>query len=159
MITQHHCAVLLNKETFEPRYTCTPVQVPSLAVLGHRGHVTDKCRRAPTLSCSYLTAAHVHINDECADLSVLPCCSWCGTCASSSERLYEPATSTKKPIVKLSQAIFVSVVFRHPRSPSAMPAILGPLLALRRCGALAPQREAPTKQNSSTVLNSLGEIQ
>ena len=59
MITQHRCAVLLNKDTLERDYTCTPIQVlcsltySSWAVEGMV--VTGKLRRAPDPSCSYFT--------------------------------------------------------------------------------------------------------
>ena len=68
--TQHHCAVLLNKDTFTRDFTCTPIRVPcslrysSWAVEGVV--VTGKFRRAPDQSCSYFTIANVHINNECA---------------------------------------------------------------------------------------------
>ena len=59
VITQHHCDVLLNKDTFERDYTCTPIQVlcwlrySSWAV--KRMVVIGKFRRAPDPSCSYFT--------------------------------------------------------------------------------------------------------
>ena len=70
VITWHHCAVFLNKDTFEREHTCTPIQVPctlkysSCAVEGMV--VTGKFRKAPDPSCSYLTVANIHINNECA---------------------------------------------------------------------------------------------
>ena len=70
VITQHHCAVLLNKGTSEREYTCTPIQVPcslrysSWAVEGMV--VTGKFHRAPDPSCSHFTVANIHINNECA---------------------------------------------------------------------------------------------
>ena len=82
VITQHHCAVLLNKDTFTRDLSCTPIQVPCLlrysswAVEGMV--VTGKFRKAPDPSCAYLTVANVHIKNEwakrrsvCIDLLVL----------------------------------------------------------------------------------------
>ena len=70
VITQHHCAVLLNKDTFARNVLLTPIQVAcslrysSWAVQGMV--VTGKFRRAPHPSCSYFTVANIHINNECA---------------------------------------------------------------------------------------------
>ena len=70
VITQHHCAVLLKKDTFARDFTCTLIQVPcslmccSWAVEGMA--VTGKFSRAPDPSCSNFTVANVHINNECA---------------------------------------------------------------------------------------------
>ena len=70
VITQHRCAVLLNKDTFTRDFSCTPIQDPcslrysSWAVEGMV--VTGKFRRAPDPSCSYFTVANIHINSECA---------------------------------------------------------------------------------------------
>ena len=70
MITQQHCAVILNKDTFARDFSCTPIQVPcslrylSWAVEGMV--VTGKFRRAPDPSCSYFTVASVHISNEYA---------------------------------------------------------------------------------------------
>ena len=59
VITKHHYAVLLNKDTFERDCTCTPKQVPcSLRYSSwadERMVVTGKFRRAPDPSCSYFT--------------------------------------------------------------------------------------------------------
>ena len=70
LITTHHCALLLNKDTFDNGYTCTSIQVPcshkySSWALEGMG-VTSKFRRTPNPSCSYFTVANVHINNECA---------------------------------------------------------------------------------------------
>ena len=58
VITQHHCAAVLNKDTFAPDFTCTPIQIPcslrysswaaqSMCVLAcSAGRPT---RRAPTI--------------------------------------------------------------------------------------------------------------
>ena len=70
VITQHHRAVLLNKDTFARDVSCTPIQVScslrfsSWAVEGMV--VTGKFRRAPDPSCSYFAVASVHVNKECA---------------------------------------------------------------------------------------------
>ena len=70
VITQHHCAVLLNKDTFTRDFSCTPIRVPcslrqsTWAVEGMV--VTGKFRTAPDQSCSHFTVANVHINNECA---------------------------------------------------------------------------------------------
>ena len=70
MITQHHGAVFLNKDTFARDFTWTPIQAPcslrysSRAVEGMG--VTGKFRRAPDPSCSCFTVANVHINNKCA---------------------------------------------------------------------------------------------
>ena len=70
VVTQHHCAVLFNKDTFARDFSCTPIQIPcslrycSWAVEGMV--VAGKFRRAPDQSCSYFTVANVHINNECA---------------------------------------------------------------------------------------------
>ena len=69
-ITQHHCAVLLNKDTFAREFTCTPIQVPCSLRLSSWAVedmvVTGMFRRAPHESCSYFTVANIHINNECA---------------------------------------------------------------------------------------------
>ena len=68
--TQYGCAVLLNKDTFEPNFLCVPLL--SLASSGmlyglSRGMVViGKFRRAPDKSCPYFTSANIHINNECA---------------------------------------------------------------------------------------------
>ena len=61
----HHCAVLLNRETFEDSVTCTPIQVPcnSYSCLALEGMV-------PNQACRYFTIANVHINNECAKTAV-----------------------------------------------------------------------------------------
>ena len=65
-----HCAVLLNKDTFEDDYTCTPIQVPcnqrysSWALDGMV--VSGKFGRPLDLTCRFSTVATVHINNECA---------------------------------------------------------------------------------------------
>ena len=70
VVTQHHCAVLSNKDTFEYDISCTPFQAlcslryASWAVEGMA--VTDKFRRAPDQSCLYFTIVNIHINNECA---------------------------------------------------------------------------------------------
>ena len=67
---QHHCAVLLNKNTFASDFSRTPLQIPcthtyaSWTVEGMV--VTGKFRRAPDPSCSFFTIANVQINNECA---------------------------------------------------------------------------------------------
>ena len=62
--TQHGCVVLLNKDTFEPNYSCLPLFIPCklrYATWAVEGMVvTGK-------SCSYFTVANVHINNECAE--------------------------------------------------------------------------------------------
>ena len=70
VVTQHGCAVLLSKDTFEPNFSCVLLFIPcklSNATWGRRGRgcywlvpqsYIDK-------SCSYLTVANVHINNEC----------------------------------------------------------------------------------------------
>ena len=69
-ITQHHRAVLLNKDTFPRDFSCTPIQVAcslrcsSWAV--EAMVVTGKFRLAPDPSCAYFTVANVDINNECA---------------------------------------------------------------------------------------------
>ena len=94
VVTQHHCAVLLNKDTFVHEILCTPIQVPcslrysSWTVVGMV--VMGKFRRAPDKSCSYFIVANIHFYNKCAKKkggpSALPCSSWSGTCVSSSVR-------------------------------------------------------------------------
>ena len=68
--TQHHCAVLLNKDTFTRDISCTSFLVQcslrcsAWAVEGMV--VTGKFRRTPDQSCSYFTVANVHMNNESA---------------------------------------------------------------------------------------------
>ena len=70
MITQHHCAVLLNNDTFTRDFPCTPIHVvcsPRYSSWAVEGMVvTGKFRRASDPSCSHFTVANVHINNECA---------------------------------------------------------------------------------------------
>ena len=58
MITKHHCAVLVNKDTFDSGYTCTPIQVsctPGILPLPFEGMVvTGKFRRPPDPCVSVL---------------------------------------------------------------------------------------------------------
>ena len=64
----HHCAVLLNQDTFEDDYTCTPIQVPC----NHRNSswalegmvVSGKFGRHLDPTCRFSTVANVHINNE-----------------------------------------------------------------------------------------------
>ena len=71
VVTQHHCAVLLNKDTFEYDISCTACLIPcslryaSWALEGMA--VTSKFRRAPDQSCSYFTIANIPFNNECAE--------------------------------------------------------------------------------------------
>ena len=70
MITKHHCAVLLNKDSFECDNTCTPIQAScarrhsSWAVEGM--FVTGKFRRLPDQMSPCFTVANVHVENECA---------------------------------------------------------------------------------------------
>ena len=68
--THHHCAALLNKDTYTRDFTCTPIHVPCSLRYSMRAVegmvVTGKFRRAPDQSCSYFTVADVHTNNECA---------------------------------------------------------------------------------------------
>ena len=70
VVTQHDCAVLLHKDSFEPRYTFTPLFVPcrrKYSTWAVEGTVlTGKFRRAPDPSCSYFTVDNIHINNGCA---------------------------------------------------------------------------------------------
>ena len=65
VVTQHGCAVLLNKDTFEPNYSCLPLFIPcklryaSWAVEGMG--VTGNFRSAPDKWCSYFTVATLHL--------------------------------------------------------------------------------------------------
>ena len=70
VVTQHPCAVLLNKDTFVYDISCTPFQVPcslrysAWAVQGMAA--TDEFRGAPDQSCSFFTIANILINKKCA---------------------------------------------------------------------------------------------
>ena len=70
MITQHHCAVLLNNDTFTRDFPCTPIHVvcsPRYSSWAVEGMVVaGKFRRASDPSCSHFTVANVHIKNECA---------------------------------------------------------------------------------------------
>ena len=63
MITQHPCAVLLNKDTFTRDFTYA---YPRCLFAVKDMVVTGKIRRAPEQSVSYFAVASVHINNECA---------------------------------------------------------------------------------------------
>ena len=73
MATQHGCAVFLDKDTFEPNYSCVPLIIPHKLIHASWAVesmvVTGKFRSASNKSCSYLTVANVHIDDECAKRS------------------------------------------------------------------------------------------
>ena len=68
--TQYGCAVLLNKDTFEPNFLC--VQLLVLCKLRYATWVVEgmvvvgKFRRAPDKSCPHFTIANIRINNECA---------------------------------------------------------------------------------------------
>ena len=65
VITQHHCTVLLNNDTFTRDFPCTPIHVVcSPAVEGMV--VAGKFRRASDPSNPHFTVANVHINNEFA---------------------------------------------------------------------------------------------
>ena len=101
VVTLHGCAVLLNKDTFEPNYSCVPIFIPcklryaSWAVEGTV--VTGNFRRAPDKLCSYFTSptststTSAPKGGPCASRD---CCS-SGTCASSSAQWCSPAISTR----------------------------------------------------------------
>ena len=66
VITKHHCAVLIHKETFETGYTCTPIQVPcahryySWALSSPASSADLPTKRASTLllqTCTSTTSA------------------------------------------------------------------------------------------------------
>ena len=71
VVTHHHFAVLLNKDTFKYDISCTTIQVScslryaTWAVEGLA--VTGKFHRAPDQSGSYFTIANIQINNECAE--------------------------------------------------------------------------------------------
>ena len=70
LITQHHCAVLHNKDTFTRFHVYADpgpllAQVFFVAVEGMV--VTGKFRRAPDPFGSYFTVTSIHSNNECAE--------------------------------------------------------------------------------------------
>ena len=101
VVTQHPCAVLLNKDTFKYDISCTLFQVPcslryaAWAVQGVA--VTDEFRGRPTsralslLSRTSSPTKNVLKDVRCASR----CCCSSGTRASSSVRLYSLGTSTR----------------------------------------------------------------
>ena len=140
VITKHHCAVLLSKDTLELDYTLIQVfwlfmyfswSVQGLVVpVSSAEHPTRR-----TFILRLLTFIFT-LSVPRGGLGALRCCSSAVTCASSLVRLCFPATS-RLSSVELSLVILVPAVSRHSRPPSAMPAFLGPPQAFRCCGVLA----------------------
>ena len=100
----HHCAVLLNRDTFEDCYTCTPIQVPcshKYSSWALEGMVAaGKFQRSPDPVCQCFTMANVHINNvrrgaRCA----LRCFRCCASCVSTKALFCSLAISTKLPLV------------------------------------------------------------
>ena len=124
VITRHHCAVL-NKDTFERDYTCTPIQVrgPSRAWLSLASSAEH-----PDPSGSHFTVANIHTNNECGEqrsvclalfLLVRDLCLKLGAVVLTG--------NFSKAVEREGLPVDVTVVFRHSRPPSAMPAFPGPL--------------------------------
>ena len=117
--TQHHCAVLLNKDTF-----CARLNV----------------HRAPDPSCSYFTVANIHVNNECAKrrsiciallLLIRDLCLKLGAVILTVFFTMAPSAKQRQTDL-LTIAAPVSLKLH-----SATPTSHGLLPALRRCGAQA----------------------
>ena len=94
VVTQHNCAVVPNKNIFEPRFSCVPLFVHcelKYSTWAVEGMVaTGKFRRAPDRSCSYSTVANVRVINESAKRRSV--CNASATCVSRSARSCSPVT-------------------------------------------------------------------
>ena len=94
VVTQHNCAVVLNKNIFAPRFSCVPLFVHcelKYSTWAVEGMVaTGKFRRAPDRSCSYSTVANVHVINESAKRRSV--CNASATSVSRSARSCSPVT-------------------------------------------------------------------
>ena len=140
MITKHHCAVLLSKDTSERDYT--PIHVFCLfryLSWSAEGLVVTVSSAEPPTCRAFILRLLTFIftlSVPRGGLGALRYCSSAVTCASCLVRLCFLATS-RLSSVKLSLVILVPAVSRHSRPASAMPAFLGPPQAFRCCGVLA----------------------
>ena len=152
VVTQHNCTVLLNKDTFEPRYSCTPEELLFVLLNKLKSPTSSSTLRGlsrawlllassagpPDKSCSHFTVANVHINNECGKrrsvcigllLLIRDLCLKLGAVVLTGD--FHKGAERELP---------VSFAFPCSKQPSARHVFPVPPWRLRRCGdpALSP---------------------